>query len=122
VIVAPVNLGEQAAAPAAAVSCSVAPAGGSAVNIRTTADTNSAVLATLGTGSSAAADGQAAVGGFTWFRLTSGGFVRGDVVTQTGDCGSLPTVDGGAAASGTGGGTSGGGQPPQPATTPEASS
>jgi hypothetical protein len=72
------------------------------VNIRTTASTDSARLGQLAVGASQTVDGQAPVGNFTWFRLTGGGWVRSDVVTTSGDCSTLPTVEVGTTDAGAG--------------------
>lgn len=112
VVVAPLNLTGAAAAPevpeapaateqAAEVittgPCTVTPGGSIPVNIRTTANVDSARLGQLPVGSTEVIDGQAPVGSFIWFRLASGGWVRSDVVITSGDCSTVPTVEVGAA-------------------------
>jgi hypothetical protein len=76
---------------AAAASCSVS-AGGS-INQRSGPGTNFAVSGTLAPGSSASVDGQTTgADGFTWYRLTTGVWVRGDLVTASADCSAVPQV------------------------------
>lgn len=97
VVVVPLGLGGgEVAAPAAV--CSVSPAGAQGVNIRAEASTSSSIQGTL-TGAQDA-DGQTVIGAFTWYHLAAGGWVRGDVVTATGDCAALPMME-----SAVGGGT-----------------
>jgi len=70
-------------------ACTVS-AGGS-INQRSGPGTSFAVSGTLAPGSSANVDGQTTgADGFIWYRLTSGVWVRGDLVTSTGDCSAVP--------------------------------
>jgi WD40 repeat protein len=72
-------------------SCTISAPGNA--NLRGGPGTNYAVIDTLTAGQTAEVDGQAVgADGFTWFRLTSGGWVRGDVVTVPDACVSVPTV------------------------------
>jgi WD40 repeat protein len=72
-----------------AATCTVtAPSG---VNIRSGRSTDFDVIGSLATGESAEVDGQAeGTDGFTWYRLTDGGWVRSDVVD--GECGNVAVV------------------------------
>ncbi|GAB5493526.1 MAG: hypothetical protein Phog2KO_37410 [Phototrophicaceae bacterium] len=76
-----------------AESCTVAPAGNFNVNIRESASIGSAVLSLLAFDANINVDGQT-VGpdGFTWWRVADGGWVRSDVVSTMGECGTLPSV------------------------------
>jgi rubrerythrin len=62
------------------------------VNIRSDASTSSSVMGTLSAGQAVEVIGQRSVGGFTWWQLSSGGFVRGDTVSATDACTALPSV------------------------------
>jgi uncharacterized protein YraI len=62
------------------------------VNIRSDASTSASVMGTLAAGQSVAVDGQRMAGGFTWWRVSGGGYVRSDAVTETDACGMLPQV------------------------------
>lgn len=76
-----------------AESCTVTTRGAFNVNIRADATINSAVLSLLAFNDSVDVDAQT-VGpdGFTWWRVASGGWVRSDVVSTMGDCGTLQSV------------------------------
>jgi hypothetical protein len=64
---------------------------GSSINQRSGPGTNFDVAGTLA--GSANADGQTTgADGFTWYRLTTGGWVRGDLVTASAECAGLPEV------------------------------
>lgn len=68
-------------------------AGNQDVNIRSGAGTDFSPKGVLSKGSSAGVDGQTTGSdGSTWYRLSSGGFVRADVVTATSSCSSVPSV------------------------------
>jgi hypothetical protein len=62
------------------------------VNVRSDTSTSSSVMSTLAAGQSVEVIGQRSVGGFTWWQLSSGGFVRGDTVSETDACTALPSV------------------------------
>lgn len=93
VVVAPMNLGGGTGG-APAVDCTLAPAAGQNINIRAAASTNSQVVGTLSAGTVTNADGKTSDGAYTWYRLTQGGWVRGDVVTISDGCVGLPTIEG----------------------------
>jgi hypothetical protein len=64
-----------------------------AVNQRSGPGTGFDVAGSLEAGVSESADGQASgADGFVWWRLASGGWVRNDVVDESGNCDSLPVV------------------------------
>lgn len=72
------------------VFCEVSPVSRD-VNIREEPTTNSDLVGTLERGDSAVAVGQAEDnGGFIWWELEDGGFVREDTVNEEGDCEDLP--------------------------------
>ncbi len=82
----------EASAPAG--DCSVTPAGNQTVNLRSGPGTSFASVGTLRAGETAAVDGQAPGStGAMWYHLTSGSWVRSDVVTATGSCASLPMME-----------------------------
>jgi hypothetical protein len=57
------------------------------INQRSGPGTNFEVSGTLAGGANASVDGQTTgADGFRWYRLTTGGWVRGDLVTATGGC------------------------------------
>jgi hypothetical protein len=63
------------------------------INQRSGPGTDFAVSGTLAGGSSASVDGQTTgADGFTWYRLTTGAWVRGDLVTATAGCSGVPQV------------------------------
>jgi hypothetical protein len=78
---------------AAMGDCTVTPAGNQAVNLRSGPGTSFAVAGNLHPGETAAVDGQApGATGAIWYHLTSGSWVRSDIVTATGSCASLPMM------------------------------
>ena len=103
------DTGESAAPPGA---CTVTRTGGNA-NLRTGPSTAFAVPGVLADGESAVAVGQAQGSDGVWWNLDNGFWVRSDIVSEDGDCESLPTVDAPAAPAG--------GDVPAPAATEEAS-
>lgn len=73
-------------------ACTVASAG--AVNLRAEATTASTALGTTQPGVNLRAVGQTTdAQGFVWWQLESGAWVRSDVVSASGPCGDLPTVE-----------------------------
>ncbi len=97
VVVGPANLGgEEASAPAdtsssASGACAVSAAQN--VNLRTGPNTTFAAAGTLTAGQSADVAGQAqGSDGYSWWNLADGTWVRSDIVTTSGDCGSVPSV------------------------------
>jgi hypothetical protein len=74
-------------------ACTLSPASASGANLRAAPSVGAAVAGSLGSGATATGNGQA-IGsdGFIWYQLTSGAWVRSDVVTESGACASLPTV------------------------------
>ena len=78
---------------AMAESCTVTPRGSFNVNIRANATINSDVQSLLAFNESVDVDAQT-IGpdGFTWWRVASGGWVRSDVVSTMGECGTLQSV------------------------------
>lgn len=67
---------------------------GSTSNLRSGPGTNFAVAGTLAGGESAGVIGQAVgAGGFVWWQLEGGAWVRSDVVSEDGDCESAPQVE-----------------------------
>ena len=62
------------------------------VNVRSDASTSSSVMGTLAAGQAVEVNGQRTAGGYTWWQLSSGGFVRGDTVSETDACAMLPQV------------------------------
>lgn len=114
VVVAPLGLGGAAStdsgSTAASTGCTVS-ASGQSVNKRSSNSTNASVVGALSAGESADVIGQAAsASGATWWALADGSWVREDVVTENGDCSSVPTVDAPAVSTTTSS---------EPATTPE---
>ncbi|MBC7813830.1 MAG: hypothetical protein H7175_21925 [Burkholderiales bacterium] len=81
-----------AAPPAASAACSVSNAAND-VNLRSGPGTNFPVQAVLGVGQSIPVTGQTTGSDGQWWQVSSGGFVRADVVQTTGDCSAIPTVD-----------------------------
>jgi hypothetical protein len=78
--------------PGSAGSC-VVTARNTNVNIRSGASTEFAATGVLSAGTSAEANGQTtSASGYTWWRLTSGGFVRSDVVSESAGCANVPAV------------------------------
>lgn len=72
--------------------CQAAAAG--AINLREGPSTGFAAAGQLADGEIATPDAQAlAADGYTWLRLTSGAWVRGDLVVTAGACDALPTVE-----------------------------
>ena len=72
-------------------ACSVT-AGGD-VNIRASASTSAARSGVIRAGQSMSVDGMTKDSdGKVWYRISSGGFVRSDVVKTSGDCNTLPSV------------------------------
>ncbi len=72
-------------------SCTVT--AGSDVNVRASASTSAARIGVIRGGESMAVDGTTmGSDGKVWYRVSSGGFVRSDVVKTTGDCTALPSV------------------------------
>jgi hypothetical protein len=68
-------------------------AGSQDINVRVGAGTDMTPSGMLKAGQSAAVDGMTTGSdGQKWYRLSSGGFVRADVVTANSACGSLPSV------------------------------
>jgi hypothetical protein len=98
-VVGPLELEAPAEAPAettgesaeeAMAGCTVT---GANVNLRTGPGTNFDVAGTLAADTAMTATGQAqGADGFVWWNLESGAWVRSDVVTEEGDCASLPAV------------------------------
>jgi hypothetical protein len=79
-------------AAAASGDCTVT-AGSSDINVRSGAGTDMTPSGVLKAGESIGVDGQTTGSdGQMWYRLSSGGFVRADVVRASNGCGSLPTV------------------------------
>jgi hypothetical protein len=79
-------------AAASADGCTVT-AGGEDINIRSGAGTDMSPSGVLSAGSSSAVDGMTTGSdGQMWYRLSSGGFVRADVVSANAACSSLPSV------------------------------
>lgn len=114
VVVGPLNLGGEAAAPAPVTGCTVTPAGGGAVNIRSGSSTSFSALGSLAPGESADVVGRTDAGGngLFWWSLANGGWVRSDVVTASDGCDAVPVVEASASPA----------QPADPAATQEASS
>lgn len=72
-------------------ACTVTPANNA--NLRGGPGTNFDRAGALSAGQAVTADGQTqAADGFTWYRLTDGGWVRGDLVSATAGCASIPQV------------------------------
>lgn len=90
------NMVQPYAAIATAMSSGAAcmiTAGSQDVNIRSGAGTNFNVIGTLRSGQSVEINGQTnGSDGRTWWRLSQGGFVRSDTVTETDMCSALPMV------------------------------
>jgi Tol biopolymer transport system component len=77
-------------APAAAVTCTVTALNNA--NLRSGPGTNFDRAGTVAANEAAEADGQAqSADGFTWYRLTTGAWIRADLVSA-GDCSGLATV------------------------------
>ncbi len=75
-------------------ACTVSPAAAAGANLRSAPSTGAERTGSLGGSETADADGQATgPDGFVWYRLTSGSWVRSDVVTETDGCASLPVVE-----------------------------
>jgi hypothetical protein len=73
------------------VACTVTAS--STVNQRSGPGTNFDASGTLAGGGSAGVDGQTTgADGFTWYRLVTGVWVRGDLVTATAECSTVPQV------------------------------
>jgi hypothetical protein len=86
--------GASAAQSDAADTATCTVSASSDINQRGGPGTNFDVSGTLAGGSSAPVDGQTTgMDGFTWYRLTTGGWVRSDLVTATAACSSVPQVD-----------------------------
>jgi hypothetical protein len=100
---------------AAAGSCTVTRTGGNA-NLRTGPSTAFAVPGVLADGESVVAVGQAQASDGVWWNLDNGFWVRSDIVSEEGDCESLPTVAAPEAPA-----VPAGGDVPAPAATEEAS-
>jgi len=76
------------------IPCVVTSIGTQAVNLREGPGTNFAAQGTLPSQNNAQVDGQATGNdGFVWWRLTSGLWVRSDVVTASGNCAEILTVE-----------------------------
>jgi len=73
--------------------CTVSALSGS-VNLRTGASTSMDIAGTLTGTDTAMVNGQAmGSDGFIWWSLVRGSWVRSDIVAETGDCDSVPTVE-----------------------------
>lgn len=78
----------------AAGACSITVAGDFAVNIRSGPATTFDIAGQLTEGQTLDLAGQMQdANGMTWWQTADGNWVRSDVVTQQGDCASLPTVN-----------------------------
>ncbi|MBC7814460.1 MAG: ferritin-like domain-containing protein [Burkholderiales bacterium] len=79
---------------ATGVPCTITPSGNFNVNIRSTPSLGTNIAGTLLPGNSLDVDGQTTdSNSFVWWHLTNGsGWIRSDVVTETGDCGTTPTM------------------------------
>jgi hypothetical protein len=88
---APPAATEAVAAPPAA-GCQVSNASND-VNLRSGPGTNFPVQAVLSVGQSIAVTGQTTGADGVWYQVSNGAFVRADVVQTSGDCSAIPTVD-----------------------------
>ena len=91
VVVGPFDL-SGGTADSAASGCTVA-SGNQTINLRDGAGTNFNAVGSLEAGQTADAVGQAqGADGFVWFNLSTGAWVRSDVIVSEGPCDSLPVV------------------------------
>jgi hypothetical protein len=96
----PVRVNDQVVTfPIVASDCVLTVTGPSNANVRTTPSTDSSVLNTLAAGATAGVVGQSTGGDFVWWQLADGGWIRSDLVEESGACEGLPITEtiGGAA-------------------------
>jgi predicted lipoprotein with Yx(FWY)xxD motif len=74
-------------------TCEVTPLNATA-NLRQTASVNSATVRTVNQGDVLTVNGQTTSEGFIWYRLTTGEFVRIDVIAELSSCATVPTLGG----------------------------
>ena len=96
-------------------TCTVTPVNNVA-NLRQAPTTASASPRSVNFGEVLTVDGQTLSEGFVWWRLTSGEWVRSDVVSEVTPCAGVPSIGGGTFAPAA---TQEAGAPPPPATTPD---
>lgn len=94
VVVGPLNISASASEDTGGDSsgdssgaCMVTPLGSAGVNLRASASTNAEIAGTLASGATANVNGQTQGGdGFIWWSLTTGSWVRSDIVAEDGAC------------------------------------
>jgi hypothetical protein len=79
--------------PIIASDCVVTVIGPSNANVRSTPDTGSTVRRSLPAGSQSGVVGQSEGGDFVWWQLADGGWIRSDLVDESGSCEGVPVSE-----------------------------
>jgi hypothetical protein len=76
--------------PIVASDCVVTVIGPSNANVRSTPSTGATVLTSLSAGAESGVSGQTEGGDFVWWQLADGGWIRSDLVEESGGCEGVP--------------------------------
>lgn len=79
--------------PIIAADCVVTVIGPANANVRNTPNTDAVVLRTLPAGVQAGVSGQTEAGDFVWWQLAEGGWIRSDLVEESGGCEGVPLAE-----------------------------
>ncbi len=79
--------------PIIASDCVVVVIGPSNANVRSTPGTDASVLSSLAAGAESGVSGQSEGGEFVWWQLADGGWIRSDLVEESGSCEGVPVSE-----------------------------